>query len=290
VTLLTVFAGPAAFALFLWWFSTGLILYLDGLPRSTFRWSLLGATLLLALGVYGLAATAGDDSVQGAYLAFASALLVWGWLEITFYLGFITGPRRHACAPGCAGWRHFGHAIQVSLWHELAILTFAAVIVALTWNQPNTVGLWSFVVLWWMHESARLNVFLGVRNVNAEFLPAHLDFLKSFLKQGTMNFLFPISITVTTAIFTLLAAQALDPTAIAFARVEHVFLATLMGLAIVEHWFLILPLPFARLWQWYLTARQRAWRPRRQIGQANPAGRHLGPVGEGIVARGGDRP
>ena len=39
------------------------------------------------------------------------------------------------------------------------------------------------MVLWWMHQSAKLNVFFGVRNLNEEFLPEHLEFLKSFLHQ-----------------------------------------------------------------------------------------------------------
>ena len=46
---------PVLYTLFLWWFSTGLIVWLDGLPRRTFRWSLTGATILAAIGLYGLA-------------------------------------------------------------------------------------------------------------------------------------------------------------------------------------------------------------------------------------------
>ena len=46
---------PVLYTLFLWWFSTGLIVWLDGLPRRTFRWSLIGATILAAIGLYGLA-------------------------------------------------------------------------------------------------------------------------------------------------------------------------------------------------------------------------------------------
>jgi hypothetical protein len=36
------YALPVLFALFLWWFSTGAILYLDGLPQRTFKWSMAG--------------------------------------------------------------------------------------------------------------------------------------------------------------------------------------------------------------------------------------------------------
>ena len=35
---------PIAYALLLWWFSTGTIFYLDSLPRRTFKWSMAGGT------------------------------------------------------------------------------------------------------------------------------------------------------------------------------------------------------------------------------------------------------
>ena len=44
-------------------------------------------------------------SVAGAYCAFTCALLVWGWQEIAFLLGCVTGPRRSACPHGATGWR-----------------------------------------------------------------------------------------------------------------------------------------------------------------------------------------
>ncbi|MGI3777705.1 MAG: putative photosynthetic complex assembly protein PuhE, partial [Janthinobacterium lividum] len=177
---MSLYVFPALFALFVWWFSTGVIMYLDGLPRPTFKWSMLGATVLLAASLYGLHATGSDTSVRGAYVGFTCGLLAWGWQEISFYMGFVTGTRKQPCEEGCRGWRHFGHAIQTSLWHELAIIAAAIAVVALTWHAPNQVGMWTFMVLWWMHQSAKLNVFLGVRNLNEEFLPEHLQFLRSF--------------------------------------------------------------------------------------------------------------
>lgn len=245
------------FALFVWWFSTGLIIYLDGLPRRTFRWSMLGATALLVLSYYGLWESGDDTTGGGAYLAFASALGCWAWHEISFYMGYVTGPRRHACEEGCRGWKHFGHALQVSLWHELAILVSFAFVAALTWDGANEIGLWTFVILWWMHESARLNVFLGVRNVNAHFLPPHLAYLESFLATKPMNLLFPVSVTLSTAICAVLGTEAAfsaDP----FTRTGCTFLATMMALAILEHWFLVLPVPAEALWNWSMKSRDRA--------------------------------
>ena len=247
---------PILFALFVWWFSTGVILYLDGLPRRTFRWSMLGATVLLAVSLYGLAKTANDTGIAGAYRAFTFGVLAWGWHEISFYMGVVTGPRKSACPMSCRGWRRFGYAIQTILYHELAIIVSAAVILWLTWGGANQVGTWTFMVLWSMRQSAKLNVFFGVRNLNEEFLPEHLDYLKSFLTRKPMNLFFPISVTVSTAIAVWLIQLAIAPGATAFDKAGQTFVATLLVLAILEHWFLVLPLPAGALWSWGLRSRE----------------------------------
>ena len=206
--------------------------------------------------LYGLSTSAGDATVSGAYAAFTYGLLAWGWQEISFYMGYVTGPRKRPCGDDCRGWRHFLHAVETSLYHELSIMVTLAVIVVVTWGQPNHVGLWTFLALWWMHESARLNVFLGVRNLNEEFLPDHMEFLKSFFNNSKpINLLFPVSVTVSTVVTVLLAQAALDPAATPFDLVAYTFVATMMALAILEHWFLVLPLPAAALWNWSLRSR-----------------------------------
>ena len=258
---MSAYVYPALFAAFVWWFSTGVILFLDNLPRSTFRWSLLGATLVMLSGVYGLMVSVHMSSVAGAYLGFASALAVWAWLEITFYMGYITGPRRHACVPGCQGWRHFGHAVQVSLHHELAIVLLGAGIVWISRDASNSVGLHTFLILALMHESARINVFLGVRNLSEQFVPEQLDHLRSFLRKRSMNPFFPLAITLATGVWVMLLAAIPLAEADPAGAVGLTLLATMLGLAILEHWFLVLPLPADRLWQWSLKAKQ--WRTRR---------------------------
>ena len=60
------FALPLAFALLVWWTATAIVMFLDGLPRSTFRWTLLGVTVLQAAALYGLWRTRSDTSVAGA--------------------------------------------------------------------------------------------------------------------------------------------------------------------------------------------------------------------------------
>jgi putative photosynthetic complex assembly protein 2 len=252
---------PVLYALFLWWFSTGLILYLDGLPRRSFRWSMLVATGLLGAALYGLVASSDDTSVGGAYAGFTCGLVIWGWHEISFLTGYVTGPRRTPCPEGCAGWQHFVYATQTILHHELAILATAALVVVLTWGEENQVGTWTFVILWGMRLSAKLNVFLGVPNLAEEFLPEHLHYLKSYLAKRPMNLLFPVSVTVATIVAALLVQQATHAEAMAFEAAGLTFLAALMALAILEHWFLVVSVPDAALWGWALRARSDAAAP-----------------------------
>ena len=45
-------AAPVLYTLFAWWFSTGVILYLVGLPRATHKWTMAATTLLLAVALW----------------------------------------------------------------------------------------------------------------------------------------------------------------------------------------------------------------------------------------------
>jgi putative photosynthetic complex assembly protein 2 len=249
---------PAAYAMFLWWFSTGAVLFLDGLPTRTFRRTMVVATSIFALSLGGLWLTRDENSVAGAYAAFTFGFFAWGWQEISFYLGYITGPRRVACAPGCSGWQHVKHGVLVTVHHEMKILVSFTLIHILTAGHPNRIGLWSFMILWAMHQSAKLNVFLGVQNLTEEFLPEHLQFLKSFLRRRPMNWLFPISVTATTLTAAFMVHLAAAPGLGAFEHTGYVFLTTLLVIGVLEHWFLVMPLPATALWHWGMKSRQRA--------------------------------
>lgn len=241
-------AVPVGFAIFVWWFSTGLILLLDNLPRTTFRWSLLISSLLGAGAMAGIAHTANQTTPTGAFCAFTCALLVWGWHELSFLTGWITGPRKTPSPAGASDAQRFVHAVQAILWHELGIIAVGLTLVGITWQAPNQVGTWTFVVLWTMRTSAKLNLFLGVRNLSEEFLPAHLKYLGSFFRRRAMNLLFPVSITTSTGVAGMMVASALgaSPTE----STGLLLVATMLGLAILEHWLLVLPLPATALWRW----------------------------------------
>jgi putative photosynthetic complex assembly protein 2 len=247
--------GTIVYAAFLWWFSTGVIFYLNARSPRTFRWSMLAGSLLGLAAVYGLWATAGSDSVSAAFVGFTCGLAIWGWHTMSYYMGVVTGPRRAACPEGCSGTRRFAHALMTSLYHELAIVATVAALIWLTWGQPNPVGLWTFLLLWAMHVSAKLNVFLGVRNLNAEFIPERLAYLTTYFRERPMNLLFPFSVTAGTVVTVMLALQAGAPGVSQMTATSFVLLASLAALAVIEHWFMVLPIPAEALWRWSLQHR-----------------------------------
>ena len=257
-------ALPIAYALFLWWFATGLIFYLDQLPVRTFKWSMAGGTLVLGAALWAIGLFAADGSLFAVYASFTAGVLAWGWQELSLYTGFVTGPRKQSCQAGCNGWRHFGHALGVNLWHEIAIVAVALAIAALSWGKPNAWGLYAYLLLWAMHLSARLNVFLGVRNVSEEFVPAHMAVLKSFLTRKPMNLLFPFSVTAATIGAVLLFQEAFSAPRDED-RAGWSLLAALAALAVFEHWMLMLPLPVEKLWKWSLPTRRDAAKSRNSI-------------------------
>lgn len=243
---------PVLFALFIWWFSTGLILYLDGLPKHTMRWSMLGATVLAAIAIAGLIAVRSDTGLLAVYIAFTAGVVLWGWHEITFLMGLVTGPNKQPCPADCTGWRRFVAATRTLIYHEIAIFLTAAGLIALTWGADNQVGTWTFVILWIMRLSTKLNVFLGVPNITENFLPEHLHHLKSYFARRPMNLLFPVSVTVSTVAAAALVTGASAAAADLGQSAGFTFLATLLILAVLEHWFLVLPIPVEKLWRWGL--------------------------------------
>lgn len=255
---MTTIALPVVAALLAWWFATGAILVLDSLPRTTYRRSFAAVTLLALLALAGLVATRDDATAAGAYLAFASGLTVWAWQETAFLMGFVTGPRKQGCAPDCRGWRHFLHGVHALLHHELALLAGGALVLILTWGGTNAVGWWTYAALWVMRQSAKLNLFLGVRNLGESLLPEHLHYLRSYFRRRAMNPLLPVSVLASAGLACLLAWTALQPGATPFQFTSLLLVATFLALAALEHVFLVLPVPLDALWQWAMRTRAPA--------------------------------
>ena len=242
-------------ALFLWWFGTGIVLYLDGLPARTFRRTVAVATGLLGLAVVALAMTRDEASPVAAHIAFAAAVTIWGWNEILFLSGLVTGPRRSRSPAGDRGWTRFRHAAETVLYHEILLVASAGGIALVLVGAENKVGLWTFLILWAMRLSTKLNIFLGVRNLGESFLPDHLAYLASYFRRAPMNRLFPWSVIGSSALLAALVVAATATDSPPFQVVAACLVGTLLALAILEHGFLVLPLDSVGLWRWGLRSR-----------------------------------
>ncbi len=238
------------FAIFIWWFSTGIVILLNRMSRTAVTMSLVISSALSLGALAGLSHTAQQTGVMGAYCAFTCALLAWGWNELTFLTGWITGPQKTAILKSTSGWPRFMASFNAVAWHELSILVVGLVIVAITWDAPNQVGTGTYLVLWVMRTSAKLNLFLGVRNLSEEFLPTHLGYLESFFKRRRMNAFFPFAVLTASVCLWLLIEFANQPITTPAQVVGAVLVGTMLALAIVEHFMLVLPLDTTALWRW----------------------------------------
>jgi putative photosynthetic complex assembly protein 2 len=255
---------PLVFVTCLWFFSTGAILWLNRLDRETHPASLLGISVLCGPAVCGVIVSASETGASAAYLAFVSTLMIWGWHEMSFLMGFVAGPRREACPEGAKGWERFRLATATLIHHEIALAATCLVLFAMTWGQPNQVAAHTFALLFAMRLCSKFNIFLGVANTGAEMMPNHLDYLKSYFRTRAMNPLFP---------FTLIGSLILAGVLIDAVRVAPVgsgeaarysLLVVLAILGVIENCILMMPLRSSELW---------AWAKPRQI---NPAlSRHL---------------
>lgn len=244
------FIWPCLFAVFFWWFSTGIVLVIDRrvamgpLGGRLASWGVF--LLMMAILVW----CSGVATPQAAYLGFMAAIALWGWHELGFISGRITGPKPEPCPEGAEGWTRFKAAVGTILWHELAIAITALVLVALCLDGPNWVGVGTFVALWALRLSTKINIFLGVPNMTVDLLPDQLGFLHSHFRKRPMNWLFPISVTVATVAGGWVAHGAFLTAAPEFEITASALVSTLIVLGMIEHWFLVLPIPDAALWRW----------------------------------------
>jgi len=205
----------------------------------------------LPLGLVGVHITAQSMSAGTTVSAFTLALLLWGWLELTYLTGWITGPHQTPCPPLAGLRERLRRGLATCLYHELAALFLLLALVLLCANQANPTALWAFGTLLMMRWSAKLNLVLGVRNYNSDWLPSHFDYLDSYIPRRAMNGLFPISLglgTWATVYGFQLAASAQSSSSV----IALLLVSTLMALGTLEHVFLMLPLHDAALWRWAL--------------------------------------
>jgi putative photosynthetic complex assembly protein 2 len=239
---------PILFVALLWWASTVLLLHRTLLPSTTYLRTLAGTSVLAVAGFAAVILTRDTATPLAAGIAFSGALAVWALLEASYLLGFVTGPRAHACPPGVSGFERFGYGVRASLYHELSLVAAAALLGILVLGAANTVAFWAFVALWFMRWSTKLNIFLGVRNLHGEFWPSHLQYLKSYARERPMNSLFPWSLLLIIAACALCLVDAIAA-GNGFTRTSSVLLGSILLLGLAEHLFLMLRISDDLLWR-----------------------------------------
>jgi putative photosynthetic complex assembly protein 2 len=260
----TEFALPLLFATVLWFVATGFVLWLDKLPSHTWPVSITLASVASGFAMGGIIATAEETSAWAAYVAFACALVLWGWHELSFLMGFVTGPNRNPCPPDARGWRRFRLAAATLIYHEVAMFVCLLVMAAATWGKPNQTATLTFLLLFVMRLSAKFNIFAGVPHLSTEMMPDHMRYLASYFRIAPPRWIFILSVSGIAVLAAWLADLALSSRggiatgyALAFA---------LVALAFLEHGFLVVPWQDTAIFRWAMPeqARQRAIQTRQE--------------------------
>nr|AAF24265.1 Orf292 [Cereibacter sphaeroides] len=250
-------------AIFVWWFSTGILLWRvrhadNRGPEAHLTSVILGLPMLFA-GAWGYVHTLHDETVDGVYVAFLSALGVWGWIELSFLSGVITGPNTDPCPLHAAGTRadSCGPVGTVLLAQDRASSPCSSPWRSMRPTPPTAFGLWTFLVLFVARVSAKLNLYLGVPYINVEFLPSTLAHLSSYFRHTRMNRFFPLSVTLLTFATGCWIERALSAGGANHREVGFWLLAALTALAVLEHWFMVVNLQDRKLWKWMMPERRR---------------------------------
>jgi putative photosynthetic complex assembly protein 2 len=242
-------------AIFLWWASTGLILWrvrrADLGGPDAHLWSVLLGLPLLVGGAVGAHASVGNLSVASVYGGFLSALAFWGWIELAFLSGIVTGPQRQPCPPDARWPERLWRAVGTILWHEFALIAGLLVMIHLTMDAPNPFAALTFATLFFARISAKLNFFFGAPRIHTEFLPRPLNHLASHFRKAPMTALLPLSIAALALATGWWAALAVN-TADDALFIGYLLLAVLTALALIEHLFMVVPVPDQKLWRWML--------------------------------------
>lgn len=243
---------PILYTLFLWWFSTGIIFLVYRRSRKFVQRSFMGGTLALIVAFIGIITTRALSHPRDVYLAVTCAVMVWAWQVASYYLGFVTGPHNKHYLIHDAGWERsvmnrFRLALHFSIYHELLAAATGLLIAALVWSSANRWALWMYLALWLMHISARLNVFLGVRNFRIELLPQQMHYMGSLLGKRQVNVLFPFSVVAASVVALLLFHQGLQVETDPAHRAGYMIVGMMILLGAIEHWMLVLPIPAAIL-------------------------------------------
>ncbi|MFK7994713.1 MAG: putative photosynthetic complex assembly protein PuhE [Granulosicoccus sp.] len=237
---------PILVVIVAWWLGTGMVLYLQQ-SIVNIRTTLIAS--LVTMSIVSLAAmivsAAGTEPWQ-SYLGFVAAMCLWGCIELSYYTGIISGMHQQPCPDNCSLGTRFRLALGASIWHEVSVLFAGGVVMTLFLKAENPVALYTFLVLWLMRWSAKLNLFFGVPNFNTDWFPKRLAYAHSYIRRAPITLFFPLSMLTASVV-----AVQLISTAMASGNDQALMTmlpGVLLSLAILEHLFMALPIADSELW------------------------------------------
>ncbi|PIO47115.1 MAG: hypothetical protein CMR00_12120 [[Chlorobium] sp. 445] len=123
--------GGALYSIVFWWLSTAAIIYFNFQPA--YRATVFSAALILMLGaIYMLYTHRQSETVMGAFITFTAGSIIWAFVEVSFYTGYIVGPQVRpifTVGPSVIG---FFKAIHRSLYHEGLVLGLVVLMLLLS--------------------------------------------------------------------------------------------------------------------------------------------------------------
>lgn len=200
--------GPAAMVLLFWWIATAAIFLLER-TASTRTLGVLVASALALLGVWWMRASIDDRTSRGARRAFLGASLLWTWVQVAFYSGWLVGPdaMRRAMPAQDASLSFAWTAVTAMSAYQGAMIGALAVAWLIAGRRSNRVAAAAMSLFWLEHQIASVNIFLGVRNPGRGFFPEHLAFLESYFGPARTTFALPLSIGAMLMVSVALAAK-----------------------------------------------------------------------------------
>ena len=246
------FAAAFGIVVAFWWLATGLVIAAqrDAPTRAA---AAVASGALAVLGLWLVARSRTDATPAGARRALVGAGLLWTWVAVSLYAGWLVGPapvRPTAETPVLA---EAVLAVRALLWHELGSLAVLGLAAWLTRGGPNRAALHVLAAFWATTQLAKLNVFAGVANPGERFLPEWLAFVEWYFGPARNTPLLAVSIAALAAaawVAARRAAAATDP----FARWAGAMVACMLALGALEHVFLGVAWDVP-LWDVFLRAR-----------------------------------
>ena len=233
----------------LWWLMTGLALMSVHQSAVVKKMIFAVSSVLTLIALLGVETNAAVQTSFATLAGFAMALLIWAWLELSYLMGYITGPVKRPAVAAMGAPKRFAKALGTTIYHELLVVGVVGAVCVLGAGQPNPTIQNTLAVLWLMRWSTKLSLFFGVKHFNSEWLPENMRYITSYLSAG-QNSWFSVFSTILAAFCTYIlffwGQMATDPAA----ALSLFLIAWLAGLAVLEHVFLMMPMGESALWRW----------------------------------------